>query len=67
LSDAGGLASSAAIATLGEAVPWHRRRNKIANVGTVIVILMVTVICIGLLVWAGIILDVRVISPDAGN
>jgi hypothetical protein len=48
-------------------VPWHRRRNKGASVGTVIVVLMVTLICVGVLVWAGIILDVRLINSDTGN
>jgi hypothetical protein len=48
-------------------VPWHRRRKKSANVGAVIVVLMVTLVCVGLLVWAGVILDVRMISSDTDN
>jgi hypothetical protein len=49
-------------------VPWHRRRSKFANFGTVAVLLMITVICIAMLVWAAFVLDVRLMpGSDAGN
>ena len=59
---------SAALAATGAKVPWQRRRKKGTTFGTVIVVMMVAIICVAMLVWAGVILDVHVLpSIDAEN